>query len=135
PEPGRQKDTQAQATQQDKMASLGQLVTGIAHEINNPLAFVVNNLYVVETALDSLSPEMEKRFPEESLVKLRKARLRLAEMKQGLDRVQELVLNVRTFSRLDKEEFTDVDVVAVIDSVLLLLDHRIKGRIRVERNH
>jgi two-component system NtrC family sensor kinase len=129
------KETQAQLIQNEKMASLGQLVAGIAHEINNPLAFVVNNLFIVENGLDRLRPEMETHLSETSLTKWRKARARLGEMREGLDRVKELVLNLRTFSRLDGGDFKVVDVVEAIDAVLLLFNHRMSGRILVERNY
>src|SRR6476659_4628034 len=66
-------EAQAQLMQNEKMASLGQWVAGIAHEINNPLAFVVNNLFVVENGLDGLRPEIESHLTEPSLGKLRKA--------------------------------------------------------------
>jgi two-component system, NtrC family, sensor kinase len=128
------KETQAQLVQNEKMASLGQLVAGIAHEINNPMAFVVNNLFIVESGLDSLGPEMEPHLAEPSLKKLRKARTRLSEMKEGLDRVKELVRDLRTFSRMDEGEFTTVDVVETIDAVLLLMKHRMNGRILVEKH-
>jgi two-component system NtrC family sensor kinase len=127
-------ETQAQLIHNEKMASLGQLAAGLAHEINNPLAFVVNNLFIVESGLDGLSAEMESHLLEPSLSKLRKARSRLGEMGEGLDRVKELVLNLRTFSRLDAGEFQTVDVVETIDAVLLLLKHKMGGRIRVEKN-
>ncbi len=129
------RDTQTQLVQNEKMASLGQLVAGIAHEINNPLAFVVNNLFIVESGLNSLSSEIEPHLAEPSLKKLGKARTRLGEMRVGLDRVKELVLDLRTFSRLDEGEFTTVDVVEKIDAVLLLLKHKMNGRIEVERNY
>ena len=129
------KETQAQLIQNEKMASLGQLVAGIAHEINNPLAFVVNNLFIVESGLDGLGPETERCLSEPSLLKLRKARTRLGEMKQGLDRVKELVLDLRTFSRLDEGEFKTVDVVETIDAALLLMKHRLDGRIHVEKHY
>ncbi len=114
------KETQSQLIQTEKMASLGQLVAGIAHEINNPLAFVVNNLFIVESGLEGLGPEMEPHLSEPSLRKLRKARARLGEMREGLDRVKELVLDLRTFSRLDEGEFKTADIVEAIDGVLLL---------------
>jgi two-component system NtrC family sensor kinase len=129
------KDTQAQLIQNEKMASLGQLVAGIAHEINNPLAFVVNNLFLVETSLDGLFPEIEPALPRPAFGKLRKARVQLGEMKEGLDRVKELVLDLRTFSRLDEGEFKCVDVVEILDAVLLLMKHKMNGRIGVEKNY
>jgi two-component system NtrC family sensor kinase len=128
------KETQAQLIQKEKMASLGQLVAGIAHEINNPLAFVINNLFIVESELDRLAPEIEPCLSEHSLPKLRKARVRLSEMREGLDRVKELVLDLRTFSRLDAREFQTVDVEKSINSVLLLLKHKTNGRIRIEKH-
>jgi two-component system NtrC family sensor kinase len=131
----RLKETQAQLIQTEKMASLGQLVAGIAHEINNPLAFVMNNLFIVEHALDSLAPEIEPRLAEPSLQKLKKTRVRLSEMREGLDRMKELVLDLRAFSRLDAGEFQTVDVVESIDRVLLLLNHQMNGRIRVEKHY
>jgi two-component system NtrC family sensor kinase len=129
------KKTQAQLIQNERMSSLGQLVTGIAHEINNPLAFVVNNLFIVESGLENLGPEMEANLSESSLGKLRKARARLSEMREGLDRVKELVRNLRTFSRLDEGELSTVDVGETIDAVLLLLRHRMNGFIHLEKHY
>ena len=128
-------ETQAQLIQNEKMVWLGQLVAGIAHEINNPLAFVVNHLYLVDHGLDGLGPEIEHQLSEPSLIKLRKARARLGEMREGLDRVKELVLDLLTFSRLDEGEFKTVDVVEMIDAVLLLLKYKMNGRIRVEKHY
>jgi two-component system NtrC family sensor kinase len=127
------KETQAQLIQNEKMASLGQLVAGIAHEINNPLAFVMNNLFIVEGGLDGL--ELEPALPEPALLKLRKARARLREMKEGLDRVKDLVRDLRTFSRMDEGEIRIVDVVEIVDAVLLLLKHKMNGRIEVEKHY
>jgi len=129
------KETQTQLIQNEKMASLGQLVAGIAHEINNPLAFVVNNLFIVESGLDGLSPEIEPHLSEPSLARLRKARARLGEMSEGLCRVKALVLDLRTFSRLDEGEFKTVDIGETIDAVLLLFKHKTNGRILVEKHY
>jgi two-component system NtrC family sensor kinase len=129
------KEAQAQLIQTEKMASLGQLVAGLAHEINNPLAFVLNNLYTVETGLDRIAPEAEPHLSEPTLARMRKVRTRLREMGEGLDRVKELVLNLRTFSRLDEGEFKTVDIADSIDSVLVLLKHKMNARIEVERHY
>ena len=129
------KETQAHLIQNEKMASLGQLVAGIAHEINNPLAFVVNNLFIAESGLDALAPDIEPHLSEPLLRKLRKTRDRLGEMREGLTRVKELVLDLRTFSRLDEGEFKTVDIVEAIDTVLLLLRHKMNSRIQVEKRY
>lgn len=129
------KQTQAQLIQHEKMASLGQLVAGIAHEINNPLAFVVNNLFLAENGLTSLATEIEPHLAEPLLRKLRKARDRLGEMGEGLARVKTLVLDLRTFSRLDEGEFQTIDIIEAIDTVLLLLKHKMNNRIQVEKRY
>jgi two-component system NtrC family sensor kinase len=129
------KASQAQLIQNEKMASLGQLVAGIAHEINNPLAFVVNNLFLAQSGLDSLAPEIQPHLTEPLSRKLRNARDRLGEMTEGLARVKELVLDLRTYSRLDEGEFKTVDIVEAIDTILLLLKHKMSNRIQVEKHY
>jgi two-component system NtrC family sensor kinase len=131
----RLKETQAQLIQNEKMASLGQLVAGIAHEINNPLAFVISHLFTVENVLEGLSPDLDSQLSERSLSKLRKARTRLGEMREGLNRVKDLVLDLLTFSRLDEGELKSADVVEMIDAVLLWLKHKMNGRIQVEKRY
>jgi two-component system NtrC family sensor kinase len=78
---------------------------------------------------------METHLAEPALKKLRSARARLAEMGEGLDRVKELVLDLRTFSRLDEGELKTVDVVETIDAVLLLFKHKMNAHIRVEKHY
>ncbi|TAD78606.1 MAG: hypothetical protein EA001_06790 [Oscillatoriales cyanobacterium] len=136
------KQTQVQMLQSEKMSSLGQLVAGIAHEINNPVAFIYGNLqYVQDYTRDLLafidlyqaiypqpSPEIqaaaediELDFIQNDLPKV------LVSMKIGADRIREIVLSLRTFSRLDESELKLVDLTEGIESTLLILDHRLKA--------
>jgi two-component system NtrC family sensor kinase len=123
-------DAQAKLVQAAKMASLGELVAGIAHEINNPLAFILAHQGTVERMLGEL-PEQESDLGKRALAK---ARDRVGSMRIGLTRIQDLVLNLRKFSRLDEGERAMVDVPEAIETVLALLQHKLGDRITVERD-
>ncbi len=125
------RDTQSQLVHSEKMASLGQLVAGIAHEINNPLSFVANHVYSVESWLTGIAERDGAHLPDQSREALKKAILRVGDMAQGLDRVKSLVVKLRTFSRLDEGDIQDADIQESIETVLLFLQHRIGERIRV----
>ena len=129
------KQAQAQLVQQAKMASLGQLVAGIAHEINNPLAYVMNHQATAARLLQELATAAEPRLEGPRLARWSKARQRLGEMQQGLERIKDLVLKLRTFSRLDEGERKYVKIEESIESVLTLLHHRTKDRIKVIRSY
>ncbi|VXD15112.1 Multi-sensor Signal Transduction Histidine Kinase (modular protein) [Planktothrix serta PCC 8927] len=137
------RQTQSQLVQSEKMSSLGQLVAGVAHEINNPVNFIYGNLgYVTDYTKDILdlvqlyqeqypdsSPEIEEKkeniefdFIQEDLPKI------LSSMKVGTDRIRQLVLSLRNFSRLDESEVKPVDIHEGIDSTLLILQHRLKSK-------
>ncbi|MGY2048799.1 response regulator [Methylobacterium sp. JK268] len=126
------KDAQAKLVQAAKMASLGELVAGIAHEINNPLAFILAHQGTVERLIGEVAGHVEA-LPEPARRALAKARDRVGSMRLGLGRIQDLVVNLRKFSRLDEGEMQSVNVPDAIDTVLALLQHKLGTRITVER--
>ncbi|MGG6296077.1 MASE1 domain-containing protein [Leptolyngbya sp. AN02str] len=136
-------NTQTQLVQTEKMSSLGQLVAGVAHEINNPVNFIYGNINHAQTyAKDLLSlialyhthhpqphPEVQAAianldvsFIQEDLPKL------LTSMQIGAERIREIVRALRNFSRLDEAEFKPVDIHEGIDSTLMILHNRIKDQ-------
>ncbi|MBN3872652.1 sensor histidine kinase [Nostoc sp. JL33] len=136
-------NTQVQLIQTEKMSSLGQLVAGVAHEINNPVNFIYGNLMYVREYIQQLlaltnlyqqqyphdNPEIsilihqiDLEFIIDDLPKI------LSSMAVGTDRIREIVLTLRNFSRLDEAEMKPVDIHEGIDSTLLILQHHLKGK-------
>jgi two-component system NtrC family sensor kinase len=135
--------TQSQLVQSEKMSSLGQLVAGIAHEINNPITFIYSNLTHVENySYDLISllrlyqkelthpsaeilqkqEEMELEFLLEDLFKI------LSSMRTGSERIQQIVLSLQDFSRKDRSGWQPVDVHVGLDNTILMLQHRLPAR-------
>jgi len=124
--------THAQLVQSAKMASLGELVAGVAHEINNPLSFVLSHLDTVRRKLSQLEPEFPAPLSGSAQAKWQLVHDRLAEVGPGLERIRDLVIKLRTFSRLDEGERKRVSMRECVESVLTILGHRLRSGNRIE---
>jgi len=122
---------QSQLVQSAKMASLGELVAGVAHEINNPLAFVLSHLETTRKSLAQFRLDIPAQVPPRAEAQWQRAHARMAETELGLGRIRDLVLKLRTFSRLDEGERKQVSISECIESVVTILGHRLQERIAI----
>lgn len=146
---------QVQLVQKEKLSMLGELVAGVAHEINNPISFIANNLepaieYVADITesihlyqkhypnphpeIFGFVKDIDLNFALEDLAKL------LASMHLGTERIRDISMSLRNFSRSDTKSLMPADLHQGLDSTLLILKHRLKGNkhrqaITVVRNY
>jgi two-component system NtrC family sensor kinase len=133
--------TQSMMVQNEKMVSLGQLVAGVAHEINNPVSFIYGNVMHADDYFQDLlkmlqlyqqeyprpTPAIQKEIDNIDLNFLLKDLPKLLKsMKMGAERIRQIVLSLKNFSRLDEAEQKQVDIHEGIESTLLILQHRFK---------
>ncbi|GAB4125402.1 MAG: hypothetical protein Fur0027_05130 [Raineya sp.] len=148
------KETQGQLVHNEKMASLGQLTAGIAHEINNPINFVYNGIDTLKISLDDLM-EIVNKYNEldnangnkdaviEEAKKLKQEldfeeltqdiEHLVSDIKKGAVRTMEIVKGLRVFSRLDEEERKLASIKDCLEATLILLNNKMKGRIELKK--
>jgi len=140
------KETQTRLVHSAKMVSLGQLVAGVAHELNNPIGFIFANMTHMRDYSEKLIQLI--RIAETEPEKLAKAKNELefdyivqdfpkliASCEDGARRTKDIVLGLRNFSRLEEAKLSEIDIVQSLEATLDLLQGEIKGRIQIFKNY
>jgi len=132
----KEKNMEQQLLQADKLASLGQLVSGIAHEINNPNTFIKGNLIIIQEALSDMLPIIDRAFESDPSLKIARLNYEIFrqsipvlvdDMVQGANRIKGIVDGLRKFAKKDEGLLNEqVNVNNIIESCLRLVDNQIK---------
>jgi PAS domain S-box-containing protein len=139
----RLQQNQSQLLQSEKLASLGQLAAGIAHEINNPIAFISSNLGVLSGYLDTVREALDGAAAAQPDTSAREAIEEVSadlvalvsESQEGLRRVVEIVQDLKSFARVDEAELKEADLNACIDITLRLLSNELKYTCEIVRDY
>lgn len=149
------KFSQAQILQQEKMASIGQLAAGVAHEINNPIGFIASNLRTLERHLEKLNcyhglleawinEQSASGAPEDIQQKRRSLKIDFVlediqelihESSDGTERIRKIVQNLGAFSRVDQVDYGEVDLNECLESTLAIAWNEIKYKAKVEKDY
>lgn len=148
------KETQAMMVHSEKMRSLGELVAGIAHEINNPVNFIHGNIMILQNYADDLFKlidlyeENSSVFPEDIKAKIAALRKQIdidflkTDIKdlirsciEGTERTKNIVLDLKNFSRMEEMVVSQIDIPKEIDTTLNILNNKYKNRITVIKNY
>jgi PAS domain S-box-containing protein len=131
------RETQAQLVQSEKMASLGSLVAGIAHEINTPIGAVSSMYDTLSRSLENLDEIIKSKFPADFIQLSRvKSIFKILDdsnqvIRSGTERVVDIVRRLKSFARLDEAELKTVNIHEGLEDTLILIHHELKHKIRV----
>ncbi len=147
-------ETQAMMVHSEKMRSLGELVAGIAHEINNPINFIHGNIMILQNYVDDLLKLIDLyeknnvNFPEDIKTKIEALKKEIdldflrGDIKdliksciEGTQRTKNIVLDLKNFSRMEERVLTQLDIPKEIDTTLNILNNKYKNRITVIKNY
>jgi two-component system, cell cycle sensor histidine kinase and response regulator CckA len=125
------RELQARLAQTDRLTSLGTLTAGVAHEINNPLAYLLLNLSYVSDELPKLLASPPATMDERA----REVCLALDHARNGAERIRDIVRSLKTFSRPENETLAPIDVALVLDATLAMVANEIRHRARVVKDY